>query len=542
MRLDPRCLVLLCAIPTVDAASLSVLSRSDDPSAPIAQIGRAPDLDASGRFSVYVSPSSVLDGALYAALTAPIQGIFWPCTGDQLYVHDAYAGEHILVSRNQIVVQDVCADGAATAPSISPGATRVAWLSTATNMTGDPPSPVAEVFVARLPNPFPLRLTSTGTGVNEAPDVADDGAVVYVRGSDRAASGDSNGQPDVYLLSGGTERWVSTRSVVPWGASGPAREPAISGDGRFVVFESIASDLTFGDTNAARDVYLYATIPGAPLIRVSDAPGADQVAADSDQADIDASGRFVVFRSEATNMVSGETAPMTSNIYLYERTTRRMQRVARNLGVSGYQSPSRPRIAPNGDYVVFEAVRGGSRVLLRWERVTEGLSRVADLPGLAPASTFAVADSGRDVVFDNLVALAGVGEGPSQAYRARFTPGVLDVVGDTAPRVDEGGVLTVQIERTGGTDGAVDVWVALETAADTAAATFGRDFGSVGAVPRWRLSWEDGESGIRNLGFSIADDDIDEDDETLRLRLIEPGGDARIGPSHDALATIIDDD
>jgi hypothetical protein len=398
------------------------------------------------------------------------------------------------------------------------------------------------VFVASLPNPAPVRLTRTGAGVNEAPDVADDGAVVYVRGTDRPGSGDTNGVADVYLLSGGSERWMSTRSAAALGAGGAAREPAISGDGRYVVFESLASDLLFNDINAARDVFLRATTAGAPLLRVSDAPGLDQVAADSDQADIDASGRFVVFRSEATNLVAGEIAPTAPNIYLYERTGSRMLRVARDLVASGYQSPSRPRIAPNGAYVVFEALRGGTRVLLRWERESELLSEVADLPAGVPSSTFAVADSGRDVVFDSVVALPGVGEGPSQAYRARFTPGVLDVVGDAAVQVAEGGVATVTVARSGGFDGAVEVWFALETAADTEAVTFGRDFGSVGATPAWRLVWEDGQEGTRTLGLAIAGDALEEGDETFRLRLVDPGGDARIGPAHDVLVTILDDD
>lgn len=535
-------LVLISAATAANAASLSVLSRSDDPTAPTAQIGRVPDLDASGRFSVYVSPSSVLDGELYAALTAPIPGIFWPCTGDQLYVHDAHAGEHILVSRNQVVVQDVCADGMAFSPSMSPGATRIAWLSTATNMTGDPPSPVAEVFVASLPNPFPLRLTSTGAGTNESPDVADDGAVVYVRGSDRPGSGDTNGQPDIYLLSGGNERWMSTRSAAALGTGGAAREPAISGDGRFVVFESMASDLLLGDINAARDVFLRATSNAAAMIRVSDAPGLDQIGADSDQADIDASGRFVVFRSEATNLVADEIAPSPPNIYLYERTSNRLQRVARDLGASGYLSPSRPRIAPNGAYVIFQALRGVTRVLLRWERETGLLSEVAELPGGGLSSNFAVADSGRDIVFDNPLAVPSVGDGPPQTYRARFTPGVFDVVGDAAVQVAEGGVARIAVERSGGLDGAVEVWLALETAADTDAATFGRDFGSVGASPAWRLTWEDGQGGARTLGLGIADDALEEGDETFRLRLVDPGGDARIGPAHEVLVTIIDDD
>src|SRR2546426_1935359 len=91
------------------------------------------------------------------------------------------------------------------------------------------------------------------------------------------------------------------------------RPPVISADGRFVAFDSDASNLVAGDTNGSRDVFVRDTCFGAPAgctpstTRVSVATDGTQANSPSGIPSVSADGRFVAFISAATNLVPGDT-------------------------------------------------------------------------------------------------------------------------------------------------------------------------------------------------------------------------------------------
>jgi hypothetical protein len=96
-------------------------------------------------------------------------------------------------------------------------------------------------------------------------------------------------------------------------ANGASRAPAMSDDGRFVAFESEASNLVSGDTNGFTDVFLSDTCLGVAtgcnpqITRLSVATDGSEGNGASQGASISADGRFVAFVSEATNLVSNDT-------------------------------------------------------------------------------------------------------------------------------------------------------------------------------------------------------------------------------------------
>jgi hypothetical protein len=123
--------------------------------------------------------------------------------------------------------------------------------------------------------------------------------------------GDTNNTLDVFLrdrVAGTTERV----SVGPGGvegneASGALSTNAISANGRFVVFGSIASNLVPGDTNGpAYDLFVRDRVAGTTE-RVTVTSGGAQLLADSSQPAISGDGRYVAFFSLATNVVPNDT-------------------------------------------------------------------------------------------------------------------------------------------------------------------------------------------------------------------------------------------
>jgi hypothetical protein len=85
-----------------------------------------------------------------------------------------------------------------------------------------------------------------------------------------------------------------------------SRCPSISADGRYVAFESEASNLVPGDTNGRGDIFVHDRVTGQTT-RVSVASDGTQGNDDSEFPSISADGRYVAFESEASNLVPGDT-------------------------------------------------------------------------------------------------------------------------------------------------------------------------------------------------------------------------------------------
>lgn len=149
-------------------------------------------------------------------------------------------------------------------------------------------------------------------------------------------------------------------------ASGGSGTPSVSATGRFVVFPSPTTNLVAGDTNSATDVFLRDTCIGAAgctpsTIRVSVASDGTQGNSASLDPSLSADGRFVAFQSNASNLVNGDTNN-TDDIFLRDTCIGALactpSTVRVSVGAAGAQSVGfsfLPRISANGRFVVFSS-------------------------------------------------------------------------------------------------------------------------------------------------------------------------------------------
>jgi len=131
--------------------------------------------------------------------------------------------------------------------------------------------------------------------------------------------------------------------------------PALSQDGRYVAFSSVAGNLVEGDGNAHADIFVHDRETGATE-RVSVGPAGLEGNGDSLGPSISGDGRLVAFRSLASNLVPGDTNGL-SDIFVHDRQTGATVRI--NLGPGGIQangSSSYASIASDGRYVAFESI------------------------------------------------------------------------------------------------------------------------------------------------------------------------------------------
>jgi Tol biopolymer transport system component len=150
---------------------------------------------------------------------------------------------------------------------------------------------------------------------------ADGRYAVFASDGDNLVPNDTNGTWDVFVrdLSLGTNLLVSanTNGNVASGLSG---EPAISGNGRYVAFSSYASDLVAGDTNNAQDVFVRDLVSGSTtLVSINTAGNGPGNKASYTPA-ISADGRYVLFRSKAGNLAGGSFSG-TDNLFLRDLQT-----------------------------------------------------------------------------------------------------------------------------------------------------------------------------------------------------------------------------
>jgi Tol biopolymer transport system component len=130
--------------------------------------------------------------------------------------------------------------------------------------------------------------------------------------------------------------------------------PWISGDARYIAFDSDSPSLVPGDTNRVRDVFIFDRNNGT-LERVSQAVGGKQPDGDSQRPTLSADGRYVAFWSAADNLVDSDTNKVT-DCFLYDRdshTTVRMDVGPADIQANG--ECARPVISADGKLVAFES-------------------------------------------------------------------------------------------------------------------------------------------------------------------------------------------
>ena len=203
------------------------------------------------------------------------------------------------------------AAGASDASSMSADGRYVAFASTAPNLVAGDTNLAADVFVHDRVTGSTVRASVTADGGQAATAsslqpgaLSADGQAVAFDTTAPLAAGDTGGT-DVYLrdlAAGSTER-ISVNSA-GLGANGNSSTAAISADGRYVAFESSATNLDPADTGADEDVFVRDRVSGLTrLVSASASPA--QI---SQAAALSADARFVALATTAPDMVAGDTA------------------------------------------------------------------------------------------------------------------------------------------------------------------------------------------------------------------------------------------
>src|SRR5438093_1696603 len=195
------------------------------------------------------------------------------------------------------------------------------------------------------------------TGRSLYPEISDDGRyVVFASDASNLVRRDRNSVWDVFLRDrqlGTTER-ISVSSSGAEANGDSAGSPAISADGRFVVFASVATNLANDSTPFAQDIFVRDRSAGTTELVSLNSAGV-QANNSSSLPQISDDGRYVVFVTSATNMVASDTN-FNRDVYLRDRVAGTTELISRNAaGTPGTHESLAPAMSSDGRFVAFES-------------------------------------------------------------------------------------------------------------------------------------------------------------------------------------------
>lgn len=181
--------------------------------------------------------------------------------------------------------------------------------------------------------------------------------VAFTSSANLLASADGNGHDDVFVR----DRLLATTvraSGTPSGgdADGGSRHARLSEDGRLVVFESDATDLVAGDGNGASDVFVHDLL-AAVTARQSVDSASGEAAGDSRAPALSTDGRWIVFESDATTLVGGDLNGVR-DVFVRDRDTGMVVRASEGAAGEAHGASQAAVISADGAEVAFLSIAG----------------------------------------------------------------------------------------------------------------------------------------------------------------------------------------
>lgn len=312
-----------------------------------------------------VSSSAAIDGTgrfvVFESEASNLVPTFTTLNRNHIYRKDTVTDEVILVSSDAAGLE---ASNNSFAPRISDDGRYVVFTSAATNLSSVFTGGTLQVYIKDLEDGSIELVSSDITGtvaannISENPDVSNDGRYVVFESAAGNLSALSNGFTQIYRkdLSDDSIEIISRNSTQSAGGGGNSNRPRMSSDAQFIVFDSNASDIVLG-AGGTRHVY---------LVDMSNPDVTEQISVNSSEvqgngasvsADISDDGVFVVFESIATNLASGDSDGGLSDIFRRNRTSpgdTQLVSTADNSS-SGNDGSFNASISGDGNFVAFQS-------------------------------------------------------------------------------------------------------------------------------------------------------------------------------------------
>ena len=192
-------------------------------------------------------------------------------------------------------------------------------------------------------------------GPSTDPDISGNGRyVVFTSTATNLVAEDTSSNPDVYLRDQqtGVTRLVSVATTGNAG-NGASVEPSVSDDGRFVAFASTSSDIVSGDNNGDSDVFVRDMFLNTTTLVSANVLGTGPANGNSVQPAVSGDGKFVAFASDAINVTANDLTPIR-DVFLRNLETSTTSLISLSgIGIGGNAASQFPSLNADGQFVAF---------------------------------------------------------------------------------------------------------------------------------------------------------------------------------------------
>jgi hypothetical protein len=240
-----------------------------------------------------------------------------------IFVRDMQTG---ITKRVSVGANNLQSNGDSFYTNMSLDGRYIAFHSSGSNLVEEDTNGRIDAFVYDTQTETTTRVSITSGGVQSLngdtlyPSISADGRFVAFRSlANNLIPGDTNVKWDVFVH----DRQTGITSLISIPAAGgfsngDAFKPSISGDGRYVAFDSVATNMVSGDTNGKRDIFLRDTTAGFTLRVSVSSSGAQGLGGDALYPTVSLNSQYIAFSSYANNLVAGDTNN-TADIFIYEQ-------------------------------------------------------------------------------------------------------------------------------------------------------------------------------------------------------------------------------
>ncbi len=252
-------------------------------------------------------------------------------------------------------VQVTEGDAASYDPTISADGRYVAFTSGASDLVPDDPSEWDDIFVWDRVTGTTTAITAGNSPAN--PSISGDGRyVAYESWDSELAPDDTPGIIDIFVW----DRQTGSTSRITDHDLMDSVAPSISLDGRHVAYQTALHHKGEDPAIPFADVYVHDLVTGTTT-QVTDGDN------DSFEPDISADGQYVAFHSEASDLAPGDPNGSIADAYVWEAATGAITRLGSSRDVA---------ISDDGRYVAF-----GSDGVRVWDRTTGTTIAAANAAG-----------------------------------------------------------------------------------------------------------------------------------------------------------------
>ncbi|UUY04417.1 hypothetical protein LRS13_02475 [Svornostia abyssi] len=253
----------------------------------------------------------------------------------------AAPGDTTLISRASGVAGAV-ADRTVFSPQLSGDASTVAFSTQSENLGGFDADDTIDVYARSLagnltslvsagPNPMPALPDVGGDTDSTSQAISVDGRfVAFVSEATNLTDDDEDAHQDVFVrdrLTNTTELISRDDGMAGDAADDDSRRPSISADGRFVAFESDATNLSNADENSSTDIFVRdRQLNQTALVSHLELDGGDD---DSTHPEISPDGSTIAFYSDATNL-SDQDLNAVTDVFAHNRVTYDVELISRD--------------------------------------------------------------------------------------------------------------------------------------------------------------------------------------------------------------------